>query len=207
MNQTLKLVIICLAVLVFVYAVVMCTGTGKGGDDDNKEDFTWANAVEELPGNYSLIDQEAAAMRGCSNGSGPTGFADIVRPANLPMATRPFDVIDQAEMMPTDPASVTSFDRDVTDPEVYLFRPAIRAQIKNRQQQGADPYRGDLPIVPCKKGWFDSRYGEGDNKLDAMFSEFNQQKYAALTGQRNIPQYVSAGEVIMDYNPEVVYNQ
>lgn len=185
-----------------------------------KENFTYANAIEEDPGTYDLRPQDYEML-------GDNGFADLVAPAerprqekyggqgvaspapyaegkrvDLPIATRPFDNdYDAQQLMPDDVTSATLFDQDVCDPEVYLYRTANRAQIKSRQHETADFFRGDLPIKPCKRGWFDSRYGEGDSKLDGYFSEFTNSKFQALCGQKSMPQSIANEELIMDYNP------
>lgn len=119
---------------------------------------------------------------------------------DLPLPTRPFDNdYDPRMLLPDDTTSVTMFDRDLSDPTVYLFRSSNRAQIKNRQHATADMYRGDLAITPCRRGWFDSRYSEGDSKLDAYFSPYTNAKYAMLTGQNSYPQNISNEAIIMDY--------
>lgn len=222
MSTQQKLLIIVVSVIVIAYLVYMYSK-----DDNSKENFTWANAVESLPGTYNLAPKDYELLNNPNEyNATQSKFADIVGPAqpplkegfchdatqarkdgvkDLPLPVRSLDATNSEELLPVDPTSVTMFDRDVTDPALYLFRPSIRAQIKNRQHATADPFRGDLPIVPCKKGWFDSRYGEGDSKLDAYFSPYTSQKYAALTSQNNMPINISNEEVLMDtYNDPIM---
>lgn len=229
MSSNQKLLIAVIGVLLVAYFIYMCSSK------KSSEGFTWANAVESQPGNYNLAPNDYELLNDPAEyESTQAKFADIVGPAappvregfckqamgdvmaareagvgDMPLAVRSFDSPSQEQMLPVDPTSVTMFDRDVTDPALYLFRPAIRAQIKNRQHATADPFRGDLAIVPCRKGWFDSRYGEGDSKLDAYFSSYTNQKYAALTSQRNLPMNISTEETIMDnYNaPDPILSQ
>lgn len=230
MNSNQKLLITVIVVVFVAYFIYMCSNKKK-----SSEGFTWANAPESQPGTYNLAPNDYELLNSPDEYmSTQSKFADIVGPAepptkegfckqvansqganydaglariqevgNMPLPTRSFD--KQPDMLPVDPTSVTMFDRDVTDPSLYLFRPAIRAQIKNRQHATADPFRGDLPIVPCRRGWFDSRYGEGDAKLDAWFSPYTNQKYASLVSSSNLPINISNEEVLMDnYNDPIM---
>jgi hypothetical protein len=212
MTQDRKIVLAL--VIIFVIAAIIYFCTSK--DKKKSEDFTWANTIQELPGTYNLQPNEYELL---DNGSvNPHKFADIVAPASppieqytpqypqtkiksdLPLPTRPFDTDYNPRMLlPDDTTSVTMYDRDVSDPAVYLFRASNRAQIKNRQHETADPLRGDLAITPCRKGWFDSRYSEGDSKLDGYFSAYTNSKYAMLTGQKSYPSNISNEGLIMDY--------
>ena len=105
------------------------------------------------------------------------------------------------DLLPDDGTSPTMFDNYVCDPEVYLFRATAQAALKSPQFDTSDPFRGDLPIVPCRTGWFDTRFNESDSRLDGFFSVYNQAKMQALQGYTSKPMYVENGELIMDYNP------
>lgn len=221
MTQNNKIMSILIVILVVAVIVYFCMSKKS----KKSEGFTWANAVQELPGSYDLSPSDYEVL---DNGSmDPHKFADLVAPAeqdyfydpsekqyvshtpqypkspekpDLPLPTRPFDTQYDAKMLlPDDTTSVTMYDRDLADPAVYLFRASNRAQIKNRQHETADQYRGDLALTPCRRGWFDSRYSEGDSKLDGYFSAFTNAKYAMLTGQKSYPQNVVNEELIMDY--------
>jgi len=172
---------------------------------------------------------EGFAVDGAINGAVPVGglyqnsynivkpsidtFADIVAPSepyscprnpkDLPIAHKAGQHQDYRDLMPDVNTHATAYDIDVTDPEVFIWRPSIRTAIHNRQQETADPYRGDLPITKdscgySNNGWFSSRYNEGDARLDAYFSEFSKYKFRALTGQKSYPQAVANEGLIMD---------
>jgi len=213
MSQNQKIVLALIGIIVIAIIIYVCN-TKKGKKSEN---FTWANAVQEFPGPNNLSPNEYEIL---DNGSSsPHKFADIVAPAeppqyesytpqypetkqnsDLPLPTRPFDTnYDPKMLLPDDATSVTMYDRDVSDPTTYLFRASNRAQIKNRQHQTSDMIRGDIAITPCRKGWFDSRYGEGDSKLDGYFSAYTNAKYAMLTGQKSYPANVVNEGLIMDY--------
>lgn len=75
-----------------------------------------------------------------------------------------------------------TFDKDVTDPSVYLYRPQIRLPSKSAQQAGADPFRGDLHIKPVNRGGhFQSRYGSEGLRHDTMFNSTFAEEYNKLT--------------------------
>ena len=174
--------------------------------------------------------KENFSVDGAINGSAPAGgipynsyemveptmdtFADIVAPATpygqqsatctqLPLAQKAGLHTDYRDLLPDVNTHTTSYDIDVTDPEVFMWRPSIRASIHNRQQQTADPYRGDLPIQKdscgySNNGWFSSRYSEQDAKLDGYFSEFSNAKFRSLTGMKSYPQNIANESLIMD---------
>jgi len=217
MSQNQKVMMLIVILVVVGVIIYVCSR--------KSERFTWANAVQEFPGSYDLAPNEFEMLDNGTPGN-VNQFADLVAPAeqdhqyngqakqyesftpqypqqkkgDIPLPTRPFDTQYDAQMLlPDDTTSVTMYDRDVADPTVYLFRASNRAQIKNRQQQTADMFRGDLAITPCRRGWFDSRYSEGDSKLDGFFSAFTNAKYAMLTGQKSYPAHVVNEELIMDY--------
>ena len=195
LTQNQKIVFALL--LIFAIAILIYTYANK-----KDEKFTWANAVQTYPGSYDLRPDEYE-MLGDTND--PNYFANVVAPASpppdLPLPTRPFDSsYDPKMLLPSDAESVTMYDKDVSDPAVYMFRASNRAQIKNRQQQTSDMFRGDIAITPCRTGWFDSRYSEGDSKLDGYFSAYTNAKYAMLTGQKSYPANVVNEGLIMDYS-------
>lgn len=89
-----------------------------------------------------------------------------------------------------------TFDKDVTNPSVYMFRSQVHVPSKNAQQIGADPFRGDIHIAPVNRnGHFQSRYGSESLRHDTMFNSIFAEKYDALTN----PMRVSNEEIIMDH--------
>jgi hypothetical protein len=197
--------IIGLLVLILIGVSIYMVVKGKN------EGFTWANAVQELPGaydnSYDLVENEMPGM---------STFADIIPPHQLsspgvvspikqsaPLPQPSLEHFDNRDLLPDVNTNVAMHDVDISDPEIFLWRPSARVQTKNRQQVAADPYRGDLPITKngChgNSGWFVSRYSESDAKLDGFFSEFQNAKFRSLTGQKSYPISISNEETIMDY--------
>ena len=204
------MMIVFALIVILVVIIIICLYRNKS------EKFTWANAVQTYPGTYDLSPNDYQIL---DDGKNANYFANVVAPAtpeyesftpqypdsksmsDLPLPVRPFDTqYDPKMLLPSDAESVTMYDRDVSDPAVYLFRSSNRAQIKNRQQMTSDPLRGDIAITPYRTGWFDSRYSEGDSKLDGYFSAYTNAKYAMLTGQKSYPANVVNEGLIMDYS-------
>lgn len=154
-----------------------------------KEGFAYSGNY----GNVPVYDMNASANGcGCSNSSYEM----------IPSCSSCSDSSQEPQgdiSLPDVNTEVPVYDIDVADPQVFLWRPSVRVQIKNRQLALADPLRGDLAITksPCHEGWFNSQYGEGDIKLDAYFSEFSNPKFRALTGQRSMPMAVANEELVM----------
>ena len=203
MNKTMKCVLLVIGVLLLVYVVCMCL----------------------------YKKEEKFAVDGALNGSVPIGglkynsydmveptmdtFADIVAPSepygqsrsncsSLPFPQQAGKNVDYRDLLPDVNTHTTSYDIDVSDPEVFMWRPSVRASIHNRQHATADPYRGDLPIEKdscgySSNGWFSSRYGPGDSRLDGFFSEFSNAKFRSLTGQKSYPSQIANEELVMDY--------
>jgi hypothetical protein len=175
---------------------------------------------------YNLNKKESFSIDGSINGGVPLGgivnntydiiqpsvnsFADIVSPSQPLKNTVPLPVkagleTDYRDLLPDVNTSATMYDIDVSDPEVFMFRPSIRTTIHNRQWEGADPLRGDLPITKdscglSNNGWFSSRYGEGDIAVDKYFSNYGQEKIRSLMGQKSYPQNIANEETIMDFS-------
>lgn len=142
-------------------------------------------------------------------------FADIVAPSmpmtggscssnKLPLPMKAGLDNDYRDLLPDVNTHAASYDIDTADPSTFFYRPSIRSTIHNRNMQQSDVLRGDIPIVKSStsnsnQGWFTSRYGEGDIKTDAYFSEFGQEKFRSLTGQKSYPSFVANEELIMDH--------
>ena len=125
-------------------------------------------------------------------------YANMITPSQGNHPQRPLEQFNK--QIPNPDSSVTGYDVDVSDPKVFLWRPNVRVNLKNRQHEGADFYRGDLPIVSRPKtGWFDSRYSEGDNMINGYFSPYMQSKIQGVGGEANsYPTRIANEETIMD---------
>lgn len=199
MNRNTKMVLmfVGLAILGYIIYSAMSKKT---------EEFAVDGA---LNGNQNLGGVVYDAPQYDSIEDSSSTFADIVAPSepagcDLPVPTRAGANIDPRDLLPDVNTHATSYDIDVADPEVFMWRPSVRTSIHNRQHQTSDPLRGDLPIVKdscgySNNGWFSSRYNEGDAKLDAYFSDFSKHKFRALTGQKSYPQQIANEELVMDH--------
>lgn len=201
MNNRIKYIILAIGAVLLVYVIYMCC-TKK------KEQFSVDGALNGSVPVGGLVHNTYDVVE-------PTmdTFADIVAPSQplsqgscttLPLAQKAGMNVDYRDLLPDVNTNATSYDIDVSDPEVFLWRPSIRSAIHNRQQETADPLRGDLPIQKgacgySNNGWFSSRYSESDIKLDGYFSEFSNAKFRSLTGQKSYPSAISNEELIMDY--------
>ncbi len=234
-NNNTKFLLSVLGLAFLVYVLYMC-------NKPKKEKFTWDNAVqgEYLTGglkqnSYDLIEPTmdtfadivapsepySAPSTKDAHYAGTPHYAVEGPPhsgvtsgqcTDLPLPQKAGVNIDHRDLLPDVNTAATSFDIDVTDPEVFMWRPSIRTAIHNRQHLTADPLRGDLPITKdacgySNNGWFTSRYNEGDAKLDAYFSDFSKHKFRSLTGQKSYPQYIANEGLIMDYQPSEKANE
>lgn len=148
------------------------------------------SAVRNVAGDYEDVENSPMAY----------DYANIVAPAAGQIPTRPLETFAPAEIPDAD-QHVAGYDVDVADPKVFLWRPSMRVAQKNRQHVGADFYRGDLVIQsdPAHKGWFKSRYSEGDAMLNGYFSDMYQAKVKGVVGERHSrPLHITNEETIMD---------
>jgi hypothetical protein len=215
MSKRLRMLLLVVLVVGLVAAVVvagMRYWKAPAPKEDTQESFAYDGALTgvNLGGNpvntYNLVEPTLNT------------FADIVAPATpnagstsrnaecsrLPLATKAGNVMDTRDLLPDVNTNAVSYDVDVADPEVFMWRPSVRTAIHNRQHETADPFRGDLPITKSgcgysNNGWFSSRYNEGDAKLDAYFSPYGTEKFRSLLGQRSYPMQVVNEGTIMDY--------
>ena len=87
----------------------------------------------------------------------------------------------QKRSQPPTVAQSSTFDKDVTDPSVYMFRSHVRLPTKSALQAGADPLRGDIHITPVNRnGHFQSRWGTEVLRHDTMFNSAFNDKYSQL---------------------------
>ena len=66
----------------------------------------------------------------------------------------PLEYIDPSEVLPAEDTSGIEFGRLASDPETYVYDRLIYANQKRRNLNDADWIRGDLPIAPDNRGWF-----------------------------------------------------
>lgn len=206
-----RLITAVVAIIVIVCLFWWCSCN----TEDRIESYTWANEIEELPAlaqpsvqiqSQPSLDSFADMLDGPQEAVGDVLQAfgdDSELGGQLPLKAGNY--YDPVDYLPDINSNVAMYDKDVADPQVFMFRPSVRTSIKNRQWAGADPIRGDLPIEksPCYgQGWFNSRYGPGDNNLNGIMSPYFIAKYNALTGQQSLPVNVSNEETIMDYNQQ-----
>jgi hypothetical protein len=90
----------------------------------------------------------------------------------------PLKYIPTSELLVQPNVSAMTFGKDPSDPQTFMYTRNIFANQKRRSWAGADLIRGDLPIAPDNRGWFqvsahahlDLRRGAlqfiGDNKQD-----------------------------------------
>lgn len=97
---------------------------------------------------------------------------------------------DVASLLPKVGESTTLYDKDITDPNTYIHRPAPVVVLQGRQFATSDKLRGDIYITPNQPSpWAQtsSTYGMTDGYNDtAYFSETGQRKYSALTQGRQV---------------------
>lgn len=162
-----------------------------------RENFTWSRNIQENPGPYSV---ESNAPRYEQVDSHPTSlqFADIASQYNtpkLPTPQKPLEFLDNTDFLPDVSTNPLMFDAEVANPKTFMFRPQVRVQLKSKQFDTSDPFRGDLPIQKgCNQtnGWFNSQFNIGDSRLDGAFSQYFNSAY------KSYPQTVSNEELIMD---------
>lgn len=203
------------AVVLAVVVVVVLVWWFSCGD--KSEGYTWANEIQELPVNNQpspqaqvqpTLDCFADMTAGPANVLEQTSSGDMrSSPAfmdegagSLPM--KPGVLHNPSDYLPDINSNIAAYDKDVADPQVFMYNPSVRVQIKNRNWAGADPIRGDLPIEKDPlygQGWFNSRYGPGDNNLNGIMSPYFQEKFKSLTGQQSLPVNVANEGLVMDY--------
>ncbi|ALH06975.1 hypothetical protein PMV_277 [Port-miou virus] len=207
MNCKILIGVVCLLLLFVAIWMLRKKGDSKS---ETKENFTWANNIRENPGpytpTYDLVQQDAPDIDAFANFVEPVGDG-VGQNQGVGMIPTPSVVqYDYKDLLPDLNTNVAMYDKDISDPEVFMWRPSIRVDMKNRQQQGADQFRGDLPIQKnnCygSESWFNSRYGEGDANFNGIFNPLYQEKYRNLTGQKSWPIQIAGEETVMDGFPQ-----
>lgn len=122
-------------------------------------------------------------------------------PNSFPVSSDNSGVQPISQYMPASGASTTMYDKDITDPNTYMFRPAARVQLKGRQFVTSNKFVGDIPIAPGQPSpWArtQSNYDATDGYNNhAYFSAFGQQRYAMLSNPNSRVGNVSNQELIM----------
>lgn len=106
--------------------------------------------------------------------------------------------------LPRVSSEVTPYNIDVADPQAWSFLAnAPRVQLKNRQWQDADPYRGDIPIKyhPNVALVGKSIHDRDSQRMDGMFSDATKEASERVMGRayKNMPILTSVGSTIGDY--------
>lgn len=203
-----KIIVAVVGLLILLVVIWMLRKKSSSGQ--TKENFTWANNIRENPGpyepTYSMIQQDTPDLDKFANFVEPVGTGVGRNDGSGMLPTPSIVQYDYKDLLPDLNTNVAMYDKDVSDPEVFMWRPSIRVDMKNRQQQGADPFRGDLPIQKnnCygSSGWFNSRYGPGDANFNGIFNSIFSEKYRGLTGQKSFPISIANEETICDSYPQ-----
>jgi hypothetical protein len=79
---------------------------------------------------------------------------------------------DVKDIMPT-PDMRYSANLDPTDPNNFIYERTLFAPLKRRNYGDVDYFRGDLEIMPDKRGWFDIRSVGDKDVVQGYFSNYN----------------------------------
>jgi len=66
----------------------------------------------------------------------------------------PLDYTNPQDVLPSDDMSSVAYGKLPSDPNTYVYDRLIVANQRRRNLEGADWIRGDLPIAPDNRGWF-----------------------------------------------------
>ena len=66
----------------------------------------------------------------------------------------PLEYVDPQDVLPSEDMSSLSYGKKPSDPDTYVYDRLIYANQRRRGLEGADFIRGDLPIAPDNRGWF-----------------------------------------------------
>ncbi len=66
----------------------------------------------------------------------------------------PLEYVPTSELLVKPDISAMTFGKDPSDPSTFMYTRNIYANQKRRNWVGADLIRGDLPIAPDNRGWF-----------------------------------------------------
>ena len=79
---------------------------------------------------------------------------------------------DVKDIMPT-PDMRYSANLDPTDPNNFIYERTLFAPLKRRNYGDVDYFRGDLEIMPEKRGWFDIRSVGDKDVVQGYFSNYS----------------------------------
>lgn len=126
--------------------------------------------------------------------------------ANLSQSTAMKDLEREFEAarLPKTAQNVTPYNIDVADPKSFSYMANMpRVTIKPKTWEGADPYRGDIPIRfnPNIALVTKSQYDKDSQRTDTMFSDatFEAAERLQQSAYKSMPMQVSLGGVIGDY--------
>ena len=78
---------------------------------------------------------------------------------------------DVKDIMPT-PDMRYSANLDPTDPNNFIYERTLFAPLKRRNYGDVDYFRGDLEIMPERRGWFDTRSVGDKDVVQGYFSNY-----------------------------------
>jgi hypothetical protein len=165
--------------------------------------------LSSLDGRYELIEAPDAAVKS-------EHFADLVDAGDQQrlinqIATggveRPLERLEklqQTQLLPPTSAHLPQYNIDTANVSVYAFAVnAPRVILKNRLNNQADPFRGDVPIryhpdVPLIAK---SSNGRDSWRGDGFFSDHFASLYNKLTGRayKNMPLRTATEGTVLDY--------
>lgn len=204
---TNKQIYILVGVVILIGVIYWYTSGRKSA-----ESYMSAGAMDHLDsldGRYELIQAPDAAVPS-------ENFADMVDNGDQQQfvqqiaeegVSRPLERLEklqQTNMLPLTAAHLPQYNVDTANPNSYSFSVnAPRVLLKNRLNQQADPFRGDVPIryhpdVPLIAK---SSYGRDSWRGDGYFSDVYSSLYNKLTGRayKNLPLRVSTQSTALDY--------
>jgi hypothetical protein len=85
---------------------------------------------------------------------------------------------DVKDIMPT-PDMRYSANLDPTDPNNFIYERTLFAPLKRRNYGDVDYFRGDLEIMPEKRGWFDIRSVGDKDVVQGYFSNYSDIQQSA----------------------------
>jgi len=227
-KSTLTLCGIIAVILVVALVIYFCSKRSNKTTQEGFGNFTLNDMNAQATGTYSTatdadigsptyLDNSVVPFASVDTpcGSENVSFGDMISGCNaspymVPESEKqdinPFDNLKQTarSQMPQCSKNITPYSLDVADPTTFNFAVgAPRVQLKDRQWQTSDPFRGDIVINYSPETCLisRSRYGRDSLRLDGYFSDTYKALYNKYSGNRsycNQPLYVSNQETIMD---------
>lgn len=209
-DKTKTYVLVGLLILVAI-VIYFCFFYKKSPPKETYSNIGGLDNVGSLDTSYELIqapEQIAPAAHFADMVDAGDHNALLKQPENSIDALKPLERLDRVNarnLLPRTAASVTPYNIDVANPQVWSFSVNNpRVQLKDPLAIKADFYRGDIPISyhPDVALIGKSQYGRDSIKLDGYFSDYFASLYAKNTGKafKSMPLKISEQETIMDYN-------